>query len=182
MHLFKGNIVLDAVNNLFLNTHIARDNYFYYGYIYGQYTPQCCPRYLQPQHFAALKDSVGRIDIQTGTLQDVASRYADGFFSRYILLDHMDWMPMSMVRGAAPLHSRSRRGALPLPPAPPQVLDEWSVFVTKARADCRILWRSYSVDQHIAPLKYLEFHERESAGEGHGRVPWTQQATLHARV
>lgn len=90
MHLFKGNIVLDALNNLFHNTHIARDNYFYYGYFFGAYSPECCPRYLQPQHFASLKASVGRIDIQTGTLQDVASRYADGFFSRYILLDHMD--------------------------------------------------------------------------------------------
>jgi hypothetical protein len=46
----------------------------------------------------------------------------------------MDWMPMSMV------------------------LDEWSVFVQKARHDCRILWRSFSPTQHIAPLKYLNFH------------------------
>jgi hypothetical protein len=173
MHLFKGNIVLDACNNLFQNTHIAKDNYFYHGYMcvpqgrggggrqqgrggawlrerrplprplhhtacsYGNYTPECCPRYLQPQHFAALKASVDRIDIRTGTLQDVASQYPDGFFSRYILLDHMDWMPMSMV------------------------LDEWSVFVRKARADCRFLWRSFSTDQHIAPLKYLDYHYGE---------------------
>ena len=46
------------------------------------------------------------------------------------------------------------------------VLDEWAVFVKKARADCRILWRSYSVDQHIAPLKYLEFHERAWRSRG----------------
>jgi hypothetical protein len=77
---------------------------------------------------------VHKIDIRTGTLKDVASGYDDGFFSRYILLDHMDWMPMAMV------------------------LDEWSVFAVKARADVRVLWRSFSDHQHIAPLKYLEFH------------------------
>ena len=38
------------------------------------------------------------------------------------------------------------------------VLDEWSVFAVKARDDCRILWRSFSPVQHIAPLKYLQYH------------------------
>jgi protein-L-isoaspartate O-methyltransferase len=79
------------------------------------------------------------VDIQTGTLQDVASRYADGFFSRFILLDHMDWMPMRMI------------------------LDEWSVFTAKARGDVRILWRSFAAQQHIAPLKYLDFHPENVA-------------------
>ena len=134
LHLFDGNIVKHAVDNLFMNTHIAKDNYFYHGYMYGQYTPECCPRYLQREHFETLRGLVSRIDVQTGTLQEVASRYPDRFFSRYILLDHMDWMPMAMV------------------------LDEWAVFAAKARADARVLWRSFSPVQHIAPLKYLDFH------------------------
>jgi hypothetical protein len=46
LNLFDGNIVKHAVDNLFLNTHIAKDNYFYYGYMYGHYTEECCPRYL----------------------------------------------------------------------------------------------------------------------------------------
>jgi len=135
LHLFDGNIVKHTMDNLFLNTHIAKDNYFYYGYMYGGYTKECCPRYLREEHYETLRAGVDRIEVQTGTLQDVASRYPDGYFSRYILLDHMDWMPMSMV------------------------LDEWSVFVTKARSDCRILWRSFATHQHIVPLKYLDFHE-----------------------
>lgn len=134
LNLFEGNIVRLACDNLFLRTHISRDNYHYYGYMYGCYSRECCPRYLKPENFEFLKANVHKIDIRTGTLQDVASGYEDGFFSRYILLDHMDWMPMSMV------------------------LDEWSVFVRKASADCRILWRSFSSHQHIAPLKYLTFH------------------------
>jgi len=134
LHLFDGNVVKIAVDNLFLNTHIASDNYFYHGYMYGEYTRECCPRYLQQQHWETLKARVNRVEVRTGTLQNVAASYPDGTFSRYILLDHMDWMPMSMV------------------------LDEWAVFVVKARRDARFLWRSFASKQHIAPLKYLDFH------------------------
>ena len=137
--LFEGNICRHVLDNLFLNTHIAKDNYFYYGYFYGAYTRENCPRYLKRENFAALKRIVdaGRIEIRTGTLKDVAAAYPDGYFSRYILLDHMDWMAEF----------------------PSMICDEWSVFVRKARAGCRILFRSFASEQHIAPLKYLDFHE-----------------------
>jgi hypothetical protein len=134
LHLFSGNIVTLAADNLFLKTHVRSDNYHYYGYLYGCYSRECCPRYLKPEHFGALRAAVDRIVIRTGTLQDVAATFPDAYFSRFILLDHMDWMPMRMVLG------------------------EWSVFVRKARADVRFLWRSFSDVQHIAPLKYLDFH------------------------
>lgn len=132
----RGQHRAEGCDNLFLQTHIAKDNYHYFGYLYGCYTKECCPRYLQEQHYATLKANIDRVDIRTGTLQQVASSYPDGFFTRYILLDHMDWMPMSMI------------------------LDEWSVFTVKAAPGgrCRVLWRSYADEQHIAPLKYLNFH------------------------
>ena len=127
LHLFSGNIVKVATDNLFLNTFVRGDNYHFYGYLYGEYTRECCPRYLKAENFAKLRSAVANIDIRTGLLQDVAATYPDGYFSRYILLDHMDWMPMRLV------------------------LDEWAVFVRKARADVRFLWRSFSDVQHIAP-------------------------------
>lgn len=99
------------------------DNYFYYGYMYGQYTRENCPRYLKQENWSKLKKAVHNIDIQTCTLKDAALRYPDGYFSRYILLDHMDWMPLSII------------------------CDEWAVFVQKARSDCRILWRSFASKQ-----------------------------------
>lgn len=55
LHLFNGNIVRLACDNLFERTHIARDNYFYHGYMYGQYTRECCPRYLKPENYEFLK-------------------------------------------------------------------------------------------------------------------------------
>jgi len=137
--LFRGDICRHVLDNLFLNTHIAKDNYFYYGYLYGELTHENCPRYLKKENFANLKKAIkeGRVDIRTGTLKDVAASYPDKYFSRYILLDHMDWMAEF----------------------PSMICDEWSVFVQKARSDCRILFRSFASEQHIAPLKYLNFHE-----------------------
>jgi len=91
--LFRGDICRHVLDNLFLNTHIKKDNYFYYGYFYGAYTRENCPRYLKPENYAALRAAVkaGRVEIRTGTLEEVAKSYPDGYFSRYILLDHMDW-------------------------------------------------------------------------------------------
>jgi len=134
LHLFGGNIVKLAMDNLFNATHLRSDNYHYFGYLYGCYTRECCPRYLKAENYEALKLAVDRIDVRTGKLHEVAAGYPDGFFSRYILLDHMDWLSMS------------------------DILEEWSVFVTKARPDVRFLWRSFSDYQHIAPLKYLTHH------------------------
>ncbi len=144
--LFDGNIVKHVLDNLFYNTHIAKDNYFYYAYCFATYTRENCPRYLQPQYFKTLKANVSRIDIRTMTLKDAAACYPDGYFSRYILLDHMDWMPASII------------------------CDEWSVFVKKARSDCRVLWRSFASFQHIGPLKYLDFHA-ENVRAAHKMYP-----------
>jgi S-adenosylmethionine-diacylglycerol 3-amino-3-carboxypropyl transferase len=134
LHLFSGNIVQLAADNLFTKTHLKSDNYHYFGYLYGEYTRECCPRYLKQENWSKLKACVGNVEIRTGKLHEVASLYPDGYFSRYILLDHMDWL------------------------ARKDILEEWTLFVRKARSDVRFLWRSFADVQHIGPLKYLRFH------------------------
>ena len=46
----------------------TNDNYFFYGYLTGAFDHDCCPRYLRPQHFAALRRyaSEGRVTIFHG--------------------------------------------------------------------------------------------------------------------
>ena len=44
-----------VIERVFFQTDLVRDNYFYAGYILGHYKPDCCPRYLQRQHFDVLK-------------------------------------------------------------------------------------------------------------------------------
>ena len=36
------------------------DNYFWRVYLYGAYTPDCCPAYLRREHFQALRDRAKR--------------------------------------------------------------------------------------------------------------------------
>lgn len=144
--LSDGNIAERAMNNLFLNTHIAGDNYHYFGYFYGHYTKLCCPRYLKEEHFAQLKANVQRVRVEYGTLKEAAERYEDGHFTNMVLLDHMDWMPNSMI------------------------LDEWAVFMRKSTPDCVFLWRSYAEHQHIAPLSYLTFMQ-DRVDDAHSRMP-----------
>lgn len=38
------------------STDLVHDNYFYYGYIAGEYSALCCPRYLKREHFESLRD------------------------------------------------------------------------------------------------------------------------------
>ena len=42
------------------------DNYFYYGYIVGEFSPEVCPRYLEKDNFAIMKQRVERDQVRHG--------------------------------------------------------------------------------------------------------------------
>ena len=70
----------------------ARDNYFWSVYVRGHYTPACCPQYLKPLPFARLKRGlVERIRLHTDTVTQFLRR-TPAKPTRFVLLDHMDWM------------------------------------------------------------------------------------------
>ena len=135
------------LHRVFYGTFVAGDNYFWYGYLYGQYTRECCPRYLRQEHFETLKVHADRVSIRTGLLHEVAEEFPDGYFTSMILLDHMDWLSEA------------------------QVLEEWATFCAKLDpARGRVLWRSFADSQHLAPLAFLDFHQQDVA-EAEGRHP-----------
>lgn len=69
-----------------------KDNYFWRVYLTGEYTPECCPEYLREENFARLKSGlVDRIHTHTTTILDYLES-TDQTYSRYVLLDHMDWL------------------------------------------------------------------------------------------
>lgn len=74
-----------------------KDNYFYYAYIAGKWSPECCPRYLYPENFANLKKYAkeGRVTMHHGPIAAAAQLRDD--FTVASLLDSMDWMPDSMI-------------------------------------------------------------------------------------
>jgi S-adenosylmethionine-diacylglycerol 3-amino-3-carboxypropyl transferase len=109
-----------AIESVFSRLPLA-DNYFWRVYLTGEYTLACCPEYLKRENFERLKAGlVDRVTTHTGTLTDFLERH-DGTVSRFVLLDHMDWM----VEADSAALSR-----------------EWQAIVNRAAPDARILWRS----------------------------------------
>jgi S-adenosylmethionine-diacylglycerol 3-amino-3-carboxypropyl transferase len=97
------------------------DNYFWRVYIRGKYSPDCCPEYLKPENFARLK--AGRIDgihVHTATVQQFLQRH-DEPITRFVLLDHMDWLADELL---------------------PLLAEEWQWIVRRAVPGARIIWRS----------------------------------------
>jgi S-adenosylmethionine-diacylglycerol 3-amino-3-carboxypropyl transferase len=112
--------VYDCVESVFARLPLA-DNYFWRVYMTGQYTPQCCPEYLKPENFQKLKDGLGeRVEVYTDTVQGHLEKY-DRPISRFVLLDHMDWL------------SGAHLAALE---------QEWQWIVRRAAPGTRLIWRS----------------------------------------
>src|SRR5262245_18407999 len=68
-----------------------RDNYFWRVYFHAHYTQECCPEYLKRDNFERLKSLLPRLKIHTTTVTDYL-RQAEAGLTRFVLLDHMDWM------------------------------------------------------------------------------------------
>ncbi|MEM9645128.1 MAG: BtaA family protein [Planctomycetota bacterium] len=124
--------IQDRISDVFQNTPL-KNNYFWRVYLTGQYTADCCPEYLKPDQFERLKGGlVNAIQVHTDSVEGFLQVHQRPI-SRFVLLDHMDWlydrMPDSLAR-------------------------EWQAIVHRASSNARVLWRSaaLSVD-FIDPLK-----------------------------
>ena len=74
------------------------DNYFYHGYVCGQFSPDCCPRYMSVEHYGRIVGQARRVTLHHGTLGNAAETLrAD--WSVVSILDSMDWMPPDVVAG-----------------------------------------------------------------------------------
>jgi len=108
-------------------------NYFWTVYINGHYTQSCCPEYLKRDNFQALKAGLAaRVEPQTCTvtafLQSTPER-----ISKFVLLDHMDWMSSYY---------------------PEALAEEWTAILDRAAPGARVIFRS----AHAAPA-YLDLIE-----------------------
>ena len=115
-----GQFIQDSIDAVFARLPIA-DNYFWRVYMTGHYTPNCCPEYLKPENFQKLRDGLAdRIEIHTDSVEGFLTKDSRPI-TRFVLLDHMDWLS-------------TRR--LPL------LAQEWQWIVRRAAPGTRILWRS----------------------------------------
>lgn len=112
--------IRDAVSYVFRQLPLA-DNYFWRVYITGSYAPDCCPEYLKHDNFIALKAGlVDRIRTHTCTVTEFLQRH-DRPISRFVLLDHMDWMSTY---------------------APQALVEEWDAILQRAAPGARVILRS----------------------------------------
>jgi len=124
-----------CLDRIFFQTDLVKDNYFYAGYFLGEYMRDNAPRYLQEQHYPALRKSLkaNKLRLHHGTMQSVLEAAPENHFTVASLLDHMDWMTAS------------------------QINEELALLMNcMDRKRGRIYWRSFSDGVHSAPLRYLQ--------------------------
>ena len=113
-------------------------NYFWALYLRGSYTRACCPEYLKRENFLALKAGlVDRVSVHTTTVTEFLHGTQERI-SRFVLLDHMDWMSSY---------------------DPQALVEEWNAILARAADGARVIFRS----AHAWPA-YLE-HVRVGNGE-----------------
>ena len=91
---YPGGIVKfveDSLEAVFAKIPI-QDNYFWRVYITGSYTPTCCPEYVKQANFEKLRNGlIDKLTVNTDSVQGFLEKH-DGQISRFVLLDHMDWL------------------------------------------------------------------------------------------
>jgi S-adenosylmethionine-diacylglycerol 3-amino-3-carboxypropyl transferase len=149
--------VQDCVEAVFCKLPLS-DNYFWRVYMKGEYSRRCCPEYLKPENFERLKSGLAdRISTHTNSVQGFLEMH-ETRISRYVLLDHMDWLSDKFF---------------------PLLELEWQAILSRAAPGARIIWRSgglrtdfldrVSINVHGKPRllpEILKF-ERELAAELH---------------
>lgn len=120
---YKGGItqfIEDCIETVFTRLPL-KDNYFWRVYLTGEYTPDCCPEYVKKENFEKLKaGQINKLRIHTASVLDCLRRERPQI-SRYVLLDHMDWLSSTHF---------------------PILEQEWQAIVDQSAPHTRILWRS----------------------------------------
>lgn len=112
--------VRDCLDAVFARLPLA-DNYFWRVYMTGRYTRQCCPEYLNPESFHKLRAGLAdRVETHTNSVEGFLTEDPRPI-TRFVLLDHMDWLSTQRL---------------------PLLANEWQWIVRRAAPGARILWRS----------------------------------------
>lgn len=159
---YEGGIVRfiqDCVESVFAKLPLS-DNYFWRVYLTGEYAEDCCPEYLRAENFQRLKNGlVDRVSVHTNSVQAFLEQH-DGQISRFVLLDHMDWLSDKFF---------------------PLLELEWQSILDRAAPGARAIWRSGGLrtdfldqvqvrkgGQNLPLNDFLTFH-RELADELHAK-------------
>ena len=124
---------------------VLADNYFWRVYMTGQYTPDCCPAYLQERNFERLKNGlVDRIHLHNKSVLEFVNESTEPL-THLILLDHMDWL-------AERHHDILQQ--------------QWQAIVNRTVDGARLLWRSAALQvEFVDPLEVTVEGQRVRLGD-----------------
>ncbi len=138
---YEGGIIQfikDCVEAVFAELPLS-DNYFWRVYMTGSYTESCCPEYLKPASFQRLKDGlVDCIHIHTDSVEGFLRKH-DQTVTRFVLLDHMDWLADRYF---------------------PRLVSEWEAILQRAAPGARAIWRSGGLRTDFIDRVELEHNGR----------------------
>jgi len=127
-----------------LTTLPLKDNYFWRVYLEnGEYTRDCCPDYLVEENFLKLKNGlVDRISVHTETIEEFLVKHDKKDVTRYILLDHMDWISED----------------------PKSLSGEWQQLLDHASEDKPVkwLWRSASANADFVCATKVKYEGKDT--------------------
>lgn len=147
-----GGFVRDAVEYVMRQLPVWT-NYFWALYLMGRYTVENCPEYLKKDNFSALKAGlVDRVAIHTSTVTEFLHRTEERI-SKFVLLDHMDWM--------SSYH-------------PEALAEEWEAIFGRATANARMIFRS----AHAEPAYLGSIH----VGAGRSRRRVADAVQYHSQL
>ena len=115
--------IRQAIEYVFRNLPLS-SNYFWNLYLRGHYTENCCPEYLKEANFQTLKQGLADcIAPHTCTITHFLNHLdEEEKISRFVLLDHMDWMSHPHQRAA--------------------LTEEWTAIFAHATPGARVIFRS----------------------------------------
>jgi len=144
--------IREAISYVFRELPVG-DNYFWRLYLEGRYSEDCCPEYLKAANFGRLKHGLlDRLSLHTCSVTEFLRECREPV-SRFVLLDHMDWMSSYL---------------------PAALAEEWRYILERAAPGARVIFRS----AHAEP-RYLESVEVPGAG---GRGPVLEHLSFQRQL
>ncbi len=120
-----------------------RENYFWRVYLTGRFTVDCCPRYLNEASLPILRSRLDRLESHTASITQFLQK-TPKYYSRFVLLDHMDWLTGKRL---------------------PMLAEEWQAIVDRATPQARILWRSLGLQTDFIDNVVVERNGQQRLGE-----------------